>query len=249
MTAPVWDEFLTDRDRAVFEASGYQQRGGFGDRPALLIVDVSKNFTGERPEPILEMIKTWHNGCGEEGWVAVGHIRRLLEAARAKDIPVIYTTGERRPDGRDSGGWSRKNRRAREDYALEEAGNEIVADVAPLPADIVIRKQKPSAFFGTPLLSALIDLKVDTLLVTGVSTSGCVRATVVDGFSLNYRVAVVAEGCYDRSQASHAVNLCDMNAKYADVVGVAEAVAYVQGLPDGLFQYRPDWESVEQVAR
>ena len=181
------------------------------------------------------MVKRWHNACGEEGWVAVGHIKRLLAAARGKGLPVVYTTGERRPDGLDSGGWSRKNRRAREDYVLEEIGNEIVPDVAPMPEDIVIRKQKPSAFFGTPLLSYLIDFKVDTLLVTGVSTSGCVRATVIDGFSLNYMVAVVEEGCYDRSEASHAINLCDMDAKYADVVGVDETIAYIERLPDGLF--------------
>jgi nicotinamidase-related amidase len=81
-----------------------------------------------------------------------------------------------------------------------------------------------------------VELKIDTLLVTGVSTSGCVRASVIDAFSYNYRVAVVEEGCYDRSQASHAINLCDMNAKYADVVSVDEAIGYVKGLPDGLFK-------------
>ena len=88
-------------------------------------------------------------------------------------------------------------------------------------------KQKPSAFFATPLLSYLIERAIDTLLVTGVSTSGCVRATVIDAFSYNYRVAVVEEGCYDRSQASHAINLCDMNAKYADVVSLEKAIGYI----------------------
>jgi maleamate amidohydrolase len=235
MTERVWDRFLTERDKQVFAAAGYGARAGFGERPALLIIDASVNFTGERPQPLLEMVKTWHNGCGEEGWVAIGHIVRLLAACRAKGLPVIYTTGERRADGADLGGWGLKNNRFYEDFDREERGNAIVPDIAPLPGELVIKKQKPSAFCGTPILSYLIDRKVDTLLVTGVSTSGCVRASVIDGFSYNYRVAVVEEGCYDRSQASHAINLCDMNAKYADVVSVNESIAYVERLPDHLF--------------
>jgi len=236
MAERAWDRFLTERDKRVFEAAGYGVRAGFGERPALLVIDASVNFTGERPQPILEMIKTWHNACGEEGWVAIGHIRRLLAACRERDLPVIYTTGERRPDGFDLGSWGLKNARFLEDFEREERGNAIVPDIAPLPGELVIKKQKPSAFFGTPLLSHLVELKIDTLLVTGVSTSGCVRASVIDAFSYNYRVVVIEEGCYDRSQASHAINLCDMNAKYADVVSVDEAIGYVKRLPEGLFR-------------
>lgn len=239
MTEPVWNKFLTERDKQVFKASGYQQRMGFGGRPALVIIDASINFTGERPEPILDMIKKWHNSCGEDGWVAIGHIKRLLAACREKSLPVFYTTGERRPDGFDSGAWGWKNARAREDYLLEERGNAIVPEIAPLPNEVVIKKQKPSAFFGTPFMSYLTQLQVDTLLITGVSTSGCVRATVIDGFSYNLRCAVVEEGCYDRSQASHAINLCDMNAKYADVVGVDETIEYIRRLPGNLFRAMP----------
>jgi nicotinamidase-related amidase len=238
MTERVWDRFLTERDKQVFAASGYGARAGYGDRPALLVIDASINFTGERPQPILEMVKTWHNGCGEEGWVAIGHIKRLIAACRGKSVPIVYTTGERRADGADLGGWGLKNNRFLEDFEKEERGNSIVPDIAPQPGDLVIKKQKPGAFFGTPLLSYLIERKIDTLLVTGVSTSGCVRASVIEGFSCNYRVAVVEEGCYDRSQASHAINLCDMNAKYADVVGVDDAIAYVGRLPDGTFTRR-----------
>lgn len=236
MSEKAWDRFLTERDKRVFDAAGYGVRAGFGERPALLVIDASVNFTGEGPQPILEMIKTWHNACGEEGWVAIGHIRRLLAACREQDLPVIYTTGERRPDGFDLGGWGLKNARFLEDFEREERGNAIVPDIAPLPGELVIKKQKPSAFFGTPLLSHLVELKIDTLLVTGVSTSGCVRASVIDAFSYNYRVVVIEEGCYDRSQASHAINLCDMNAKYADVVSVDEAIGYVKRLPEGLFR-------------
>jgi nicotinamidase-related amidase len=96
-------------------------------------------------------------------------------------------------------------------------------------------KPKPSAFFGTPLTSHLTLLGADSLIVVGTTTSGCVRASVVDAFSHNYRVAVVEDGCFDRSQASHALALCDMDAKYADVVSSDEVLGHFATLPHGLF--------------
>ena len=114
-------------------------------------------------------------------------------------------------------------------------GNEIVAQIAPEPQDIVVLKQKPSGFFGTNMASYLTLLGCDSLIVTGTTTSGCVRATVLDAFSLNYRIALAEEGCFDRSQASHAINLCDMNAKYADVVKTDEVLAFFDTLPSGMF--------------
>ena len=96
-------------------------------------------------------------------------------------------------------------------------------------------KQKPSGFFGTNMASYLTLLGCDSMIVTGTTTSGCVRATVLDAFSLNYRIALAEEGCFDRSQASHAINLCDMNAKYADVVKTAEVLEFFDTLPSGMF--------------
>src|SRR5271166_2062213 len=94
MSEPIWNKFLTERDKAVFAAGGVGARAGFGKRPALLVIDVNWAFCGERPEPILESIKRWRTSCGEESWVALEHIKSLIEAARAKGLPVIYTTGE-----------------------------------------------------------------------------------------------------------------------------------------------------------
>ncbi len=111
MTERIWDKFLTERDKAVFEASGYGAQGGFGDRPALLVVDVNYNFTGDRPEPILDSIRRWPNSCGEEGWATIPTVQRLLGAARKNGLPVIYTTGEVRPDRWDRGSWGWKNSR------------------------------------------------------------------------------------------------------------------------------------------
>ena len=112
----------------------------------------------------------------------------------------------------------------------------ILDEIAPAPQDIVIRKLKPSGFYGTNLESFLTLLGADSLIVMGTTTSGCVRATVLDAFSSNYRLAVVEDACFDRSQASHAINLCDMNAKYADVVTSGDALAYIASLDDGLFE-------------
>ena len=89
MSERIWDKFLTERDKAVFATGGFGARAGFGKRPALLVIDVSWAFCGERPEPILESIKGWRTSCGEESWVALEYIKQLIEAARAKRLPVI----------------------------------------------------------------------------------------------------------------------------------------------------------------
>jgi nicotinamidase-related amidase len=241
MAEPVWNKFLTERDKQVFTDAGYGQRAGFGERPAVIVIDVNYNFTGDKPEPILDSIKRWPNSCGEEAWESMRHIKKLLDAARAKGVPVIYTTGTMRADGWDRGSWAWKNSRTGEwdlhhdGHGTNLDGNEINAEIAPQPQDIVIKKLKPSGFHGTPLSSFLNNLKADSILMVGTTTSGCVRASVIDGFSENYRITLVEEGCFDRSEASHAINLCDMNAKYADVVGTEEVIEYIEGLDDGLF--------------
>jgi nicotinamidase-related amidase len=237
---PVWDQFLTARDRQVFGGAGYGARAGFGERPVVLVIDVNYNFVGDRPEPIEESIKRWRNSCGEEGWEAAAHIARLLEAARTKGMPVIYSTGvEPRDDGFDRGRWLDKNSRGNEDFtARRENGNTIIQPIAPRPEDVVIGKSKPSVFFGTLLTSFLVDLQADSIIACGTTTGGCVRATVIDGFSYNYRMSVVEECTFDRGQASHAINLFDMHQKYADVVSLDETLEFVRSLPDGLFDAR-----------
>src|ERR1700674_3515852 len=101
MSEPVWNRFLTERDKQVFAASGYGARQGFGRRPAVLVVDVNYNFCGDKPEPILESIKRWRNSCGAEAWDGVKAIGKLLAAARARGLPIIYTTGAQREDAWD----------------------------------------------------------------------------------------------------------------------------------------------------
>lgn len=238
MSEPIWNKFLTEHDKVVLGSAGYGSLQGFGKRPALLVIDMNYDFCGDRSEPILESIKRWRTSCGEDAWAGIKAIKTLLIAARAAGLPVIYTTGIRRPDKWDLGSWAFKHASNGKPVLSRVdglSGDTIVPDIAPEPRDIVVYKQKPSAFHGTPLASYLTLLGADSVIVMGGTTSGCVRATVVDAFSDNYRVAVVEEGCFDRSQASHAMSLCDMHAKYADVVKFETALGFIQRLPQGLF--------------
>ena len=237
MAERVWDKFLTERDKAVFASAGYGVRQGFGKRPALLIIDVNYAFCGDKREPVLESIKRWRQSAGEVAWDALPVLQRLIAAARERELPVIYTTSIRREDNWDSGSWSWKNRRSGEKVGATTnyPGDEIMPQIAPGPRDIVIRKQKPSAFHSTPLYDYLTLLRCDSVIIAGTATSGCVRATATEAFSYNFRVALVEDGCFDRSEASHALALHDLNAKYADVVMSGEVLDYVRGLDKGMF--------------
>jgi len=233
-----WDDILTERDKEVFKLSGFGKKAGFGQRPALLIIDVNYNFTGDKPEPILESVKRYRTSCGEEGWDGVYKIRELLGEARKKHLPTFYTTAEENRANSTVviGGWAAKSNRTGEDMTVAwEKANAIVAEIAPQPGDVVVRKQKPSAFFGTPLMSMLNEIHADTLIVAGTTTSGCVRASVIDAFSYNLKVSVVEECVFDRGQASHQINLFDMAMKYADVIPLKESIDYIRSLPDNLY--------------
>jgi maleamate amidohydrolase len=228
----VWDDVLPEEDRLVFEAGGWGSRVGYGSRPALLVIDVNYNFVGDRPEPILDSVQRWRFSCGERGWAGIAQLAKLIDACREAGVPILYTSMERRPDGLDQGVSSRgKTTRSAEDNDVAGSlGNQIVAEIAPQPKDIVIIKPKPSVFHGTPLLDYLIEMGIDTVIVTGTTTSGCVRAAVVDAVQYNFRAVVPEECVWDRGQLSHKVNLFDMQMKYADVNPTEDVIRYVLSL-------------------
>ncbi|MCD0452082.1 isochorismatase family protein [Actinocorallia sp. API 0066] len=232
-----WDDVLDATDRAVFEAAGWGRRAGFGSRPAIVVIDVNYNFCGDTDEPILESIKRWRYACGPEAWSrSVPAIVRILEVARRKRLPVVYTTNPRRPDGFDLGVWNDKSHRSTDVVdVMGHRGNDIVDEVAPAEGDIFIEKRKPSAFFGTPLMSHLTQLKADSLILMGSTTSGCVRATAVDAVSYDLKVTIPHEAAFDRSQLSHKVALMDVHMKYCDVTDTDDVVAYLESLESGLF--------------
>lgn len=233
MTERIWDAFLTEKDKKVLDQAGYGRRVGFGERPALFIIDVQYNFCGDDPDQAEEeALAQYRTYCGKAGWKAVPHIERLMTLARDKNIPIFYTQSERRADMRDNGVQTGKSHRGAEKTSTEGThATQTVAPIAPRPQDMLIGKRMPSAFFGTPFMSYLNHLDVDSLILTGCSTSGCLRATAVDAFSYNFKVTIPEETTFDRFDASHAVNLFDLNCKYADVIATDEVAAYLEGLP------------------
>jgi nicotinamidase-related amidase len=223
----VWDRFLSEQDRATI-AGRVERRRGFGERPALLFIDLYRWVFGDQPQPVLEAMKEWPGSCGLAAWEAIPHLQKLLAAARSAGIPIIHTTGVNDSVISPWAGGAHGSRRldgvAAERYAHR---NDIIDEVAPLPGELVIHKESPSAFWGSPLLGYLVSKGVDTLLVGGESTSGCVRASVVDGCTDRFRMMVVEECVFDRHEATHAIDLFTMNRKYADVVSIDETLSYL----------------------
>lgn len=228
---PIWDDVLTDRDKEIMKRAGYGRRIGLGHRPALLVVDMTYNFIGDRPEPIMESIKRFRQSCGEQGWRALYKIRDLLSDARQRNVPIFYTKALEKVGATPGVPQKTKNLRAEEDFCEEwREGNQIAQEIAPEETDVVVQKPNRSAFFGTPLMSMLNELHADTVLVTGCTTSGCVRATVMDAFAYKFRVAVVEECVFDRIEISHKISLFDLSMKYADVISFEEARKYIRDL-------------------
>lgn len=229
MPERVWDRFLTEQDRAHLAMSAHR-RIGFGSNPALLLIDLYRWVFGDRPEPLLEAIKTWPGSCGLAAWQAIPAIQTLLQTAREASIPIVHMTGL---DHSGIEGWTAQREPSQAADPSPEAQDrrkrrwDIIDEVAPLPGEAVLRKSSPSAFWGTPLVGHLNYLGVDTIITCGESTSGCVRASVVDGCTYRYHMIVVEEGVFDRHEAAHAINLFDMNQKYADVVPLADVLDYL----------------------
>jgi maleamate amidohydrolase len=225
MPPRVWEPFLTAQDKASLKERPHQM-WGYGEHPALLCVDLYRWVFGERRQPLLEAMREWPGSCGEAGWDALPHIERLLSAARAANIPVVHAT-KLSPAASGVAGWSDTSAPNGAPAKPDGPKWDIVPEAAPVPGEAVILKAAPSAFFGTLLAAHLNLLKVDSLIICGESTSGCVRASCVDARSYRYKVTVVEECVFDRHQATHAINLFDMHEKYADVLGIDEVVAHM----------------------
>jgi maleamate amidohydrolase len=203
-------------DLDVYKSQGFGNRSGFGARPALVIVDFVNGFD----DPKLF-------GGGNIS-AAIAKTAELLAVCRKRDIPVAFTRVVYADDGSDAGVFCMKAPGLK--ILIETApASQIVSALAPKPGEYVLRKTQPSAFFGTNLSNWLISKQVDTLMVTGCTTSGCVRATVIDSMSYNFRTIVVADGVGDRALGPHEANLFDMGQKYADLLTTAEVIAHLEG--------------------
>ena len=218
-----WDDVIPDEERSLYRQAGLGELSGGGTRPVLLVVDATIDFTGDRAEPAADSIKRFPLSCGESAWLALPTIARVIQAAREHRVPIFYTRQASRANELLAGAWGRKNASAAGRPAEAERRGMAFPDIiAPLDQDLILEKDKPSAFFGTALESYLTAVQADTVIVTGTSTSGCVRATAVDAFSYNYHVVVVEDGVFDRATVPHKVALFDLHSKYADVLAAGE---------------------------
>jgi maleamate amidohydrolase len=198
-------------------ATGFGSRIGFGDRPCVVVVDMVRAYVTEGEpfwSPAYEAVREAN--------------QRLLDGCRSHGVPVAWTTLAFDETEWDTGHFLRKVPSLRE-YLRRPELAEFDPRLAPVPGELVVRKQFASSFFGTSLSSALARLRADTVVVTGVSTSGCVRATAVDALQHGYRPIVVAEAVGDRDDAAHRQALYDLQAKYADVETLATVVKNLVG--------------------
>ena len=221
-----WEQFIPEQERKIYEKAGYKGKDTFGRNPALLIIDVILGFTGTKPMDVMQAIDEFPTSCGQVAWEALPKIEQLLHACREAEVPVIYSTSD--PDFKAAFGNATK--RGVEARDFEKLAIDFPAMIKPQQGEFIVRKARASAFFGTHLITYLVRKNIDCLLVTGTSTCGCVRGTVLDGYSFGYPVFVVEECVFDRSRTSHLVNLFEMNAKYASVIQLSDAMNYVQGL-------------------
>jgi nicotinamidase-related amidase len=221
----IWDDILTERDQAVIKKGGWGKSRGLGNRPCLMIIDPQYNYIGE-DKPLLEQQDQWPTGCGAEAWAGIRKIKKLIAAARSKKVPIIYTRQIQKKT-LVFDGFAKKADRKGDSFLEGHKGTQIVDEIAPLEGDLVVEKSYASAFYGTPMVSYLNGLRVDIILMTGGTTGGCVRATVVDAISRNYNVAVIENCVFDRIEISHKVSLFDMWMKYCDLISLEEALEYL----------------------
>ena len=192
-------------------------RSGFGDRPAVLVVDMSRAFCDPKHPVGSDMTETLEN------------VAALLEATRRKGVPTVYTTIAYHPGGEDAGVWALKLPTLKT-LLVGDPMTEIHPRIAPLESELVLVKKHASSFLMTPLLSLLNAQRVDSILLTGCSTSGCIRATAIDSVSYGFRTVVPRECVADRAAGPHEANLFDIDSKYADVVPLEEVLDYVSSL-------------------
>ena len=200
---------------ADYSKAGFGGRLGFGERPALIVVDFVQAYL-DKSSPLYAGVEPELEQAG-----------RVLDASRKAGIPVIYTDVLYQDDGANGGVFYRKVDALRVYHAGSPLGV-IAPRLTPLASELVVTKQYPSAFFGTSVQSTLTAMRVDTTIIVGLSTSGCIRATVVDAMSNGFIPVVVRDAVGDRDERVHEANLFDMQAKYADVISADEVIEYLR---------------------
>lgn len=215
-------ETLSERDRRIIRESGYDENGAsswdsrsVGDSPAVVVIDMQRFIVGD-DEPILDAIEDHQLAIGEDAWDAIDHIEPFLETARSNEVPVLYTRIV--PDETD----------------LSADALEIVDPLAPDESEPVIEKSYTSSFFGTDLSSRLVRHGVDTVVLVGNVTSGCVRATAIDAVQYGFDVVLPRECVFDRLEMSHRIALLEIWMKYGNVTSQERVESYLEVPEQGL---------------
>jgi maleamate amidohydrolase len=200
--------------------SAYHRELFVGSKPAVLAIDLYKSAYRGGNRPVVEVNQMFPGSCGENAWKAVKPTQDLFAVARRVGIPLIYTTRHV-----DTAGVKSTNRKVGN---LADDNYDLLEEVGPEPGELVIYKERASAFFGTPLIAHLRKMGIESLIICGESTSGCVRASTVDAYSYGFHSVVVEECTFDRSMLNHKVNLFDLHHKYADVLHVSDVVSHLE---------------------
>lgn len=215
-----WQEVFAGEAGTAYASFAHRQEPG--QRPAVLVIDVVRSFVGSPGLDLDAAIAEWPTACGPAGFAALPAIARLLDTARSAGVPVVHL----RPAGPAARflGPTVKNELVGEFVNGRPGAVDFLPESTPRDDELVVAKPRASAFFDTPVATYLRSLGVDEVVVAGTTTSGCVRASIVDAFSHGFRTFVVEEAVFDRSRLSAAVSLFEMDAKYADVVLLDDAV-------------------------
>jgi nicotinamidase-related amidase len=221
-----WKDVITDDLREMY--SDYRRETFVGKNPALIAIDLYNKVYFGGDVPVMEAHRKFPGSCGEHAWKAIPPTVRLFAAARRAGIPIVYTTGL--PD-RANKIRATKRDRAKDVTAANVDPLAIKEEFKPEPQDLIIYKERASGFYGTPLSAYLTQMGVNSVIMCGESTSGCLRASSVDAYSHGFHVTIAEECAYDRSLLSHKINLFDMHHKYADVMHTDDIVAHLDKLP------------------
>ena len=220
-----WRDVVSPEALRIYKTFKRQTRVGV--RPALLAVDLWRRVYRGGALPPHELSDRNPSACGIYAWDAIAPTQALFAAARAAKLPIFYTTTSLVLHG-GVHPVNKATHRNLEGLQFWDDDYEIKEEFAPQPTDIMVYKDRASGFFGTPLIADLNRLGINSLIVCGESTSGCVRAAVMDAFALGYHVTLAEECVFDRYELTHKINMFDMHHKYADVMKVDEIVAHLK---------------------
>ena len=219
-----WKDLYGEEIYRIYEP--YKRETELRGRCAVLMIDLYNLCYKGGGRPVAELVDEYPSSCGEYAWNALPPTKSLLEAARKAGLPIIYST----KDNRNSECIINVNATQRKRKGTADSdSHEIHPELAPMEQDIMVYKERASCFFGTPLVTYLQKLKIETLIVCGESTSGCVRATVLDSYSYGFHTVIAEQCVFDRNYISHQCNLFDLHHKYADVMDSSEIISGIVG--------------------